>query len=107
MVRLADKLTTDWFKNHIKKSIKIAGPRYTPELNVELPIAEIFDGLCRTKQFYNKIGYLLGKIRRSGTIVSQKTFPSEAISTLNKIQTNLNSILSMLTKVNNSGSSPD
>lgn len=29
-------LTEDWFDNHISKSIKDLGPRYTPELNVEV-----------------------------------------------------------------------
>lgn len=50
---------------HLKKIKKKAGPRYTPELNVNLPISGIFDGICRTENFYLEIrknyGELLGE----------------------------------------------
>lgn len=45
----------EWFKIHLKEIKNKAGPRYTPKLNVKLPIAKIFDGIGRTKAFYSKI----------------------------------------------------
>jgi hypothetical protein len=54
-----------WFENRIKETIANVGPRYTPELNVELTIARLFDGLGRTSEFYNRIKVLYGKIKRA------------------------------------------
>ncbi len=55
----------EWFENHIKDTISCVGPRYTPELNIELPIASLFDGLGRTSRFYTRITDLYGKMARS------------------------------------------
>jgi hypothetical protein len=54
-----------WFEQHVETSIQNAGPRYTPELNVDLPIAKIFDGLGRTKAFFDRLQELRGKIKRA------------------------------------------
>ncbi len=45
-------LDSKWCANHIKQVRAKAGPRYTPQLNVNLPIAQIFDGISRTEAFY-------------------------------------------------------
>ena len=42
----------EWFARHLTKVTATAGPKYHPELNVDLPISKIFDGISRTKQFY-------------------------------------------------------
>lgn len=47
------EFTTDWFKRKNEKSIADLGVRYTPELNVELDVAKIFDGLLRNQKFYS------------------------------------------------------
>jgi len=52
-----------WFENRIEEAIANVGPRYTPELNVELPITRLFDGLGRTPDFYTRIKDLYGKIK--------------------------------------------
>jgi hypothetical protein len=54
-----------WFIDRIEETIADAGPRYTPELNVELPIAKLFDGLGRTSEFYKNIKILYRKIKSS------------------------------------------
>jgi len=54
-----------WFKNKLDEAIAIVGPRYTPELNVELPIANLFDGLGRTSEFYNRAESFYGSIKRA------------------------------------------
>ena len=41
-----------------------AGPRYTPELNIELPIAEQFDAVSKTVYFYNAIRAETGKLNQ-------------------------------------------
>ncbi|RJR51410.1 MAG: hypothetical protein C4576_03660 [Desulfobacteraceae bacterium] len=53
-----------WQMAHLSKIRKRAGNRYTPELNVDLPIGEVFDGLCRTRNFYNLVRSNYGKLNR-------------------------------------------
>jgi len=65
-------LTKRWQEEHLKLIKNRAGHRYTPELNVDLPIAEIFDGMSRTKNFYNSIRKHYGKLNREFCRVSGK-----------------------------------
>lgn len=52
------RLSKGWFFNKVKSSVNQAGPRYTPEVNVRLPINRLFFGLGRTDEFYNEfLGY--------------------------------------------------
>jgi hypothetical protein len=60
-------LSQQWFQNRIEEAIANVGPRYSPELNVELPIARLFDGLGRTSAFYDRTKVLYGKIERAYT----------------------------------------
>lgn len=55
-------LDKEWSKQHLDDIKKKADKRYTPELNVELPISEIFDGLSRTEVFYTTIQSHYGKL---------------------------------------------
>ena len=61
-----------WFKDRIIESTANAGPRYSPELNVELPISRLFDGLGRTPAFINRLSVLAGTIRRTASRASSK-----------------------------------
>ena len=44
------------FKNIANSSEKSLGDRYTPEYNVNLPIAKSFDGLCLNDQWWKDLG---------------------------------------------------
>lgn len=44
-----------WFKTHIDLAIKSAGPRYTPELHVEVPISQCFEAFGRTQQMVDRV----------------------------------------------------
>src|SRR3972149_4976495 len=57
-------LNKKWLADHLKAIKQKAGPRYTPKLNVILPIAEIFDGISRTENFYVSIRKHYGKLNR-------------------------------------------
>ncbi|MCV5632573.1 hypothetical protein OFN23_30965, partial [Escherichia coli] len=46
--KLTFHLSDDWLNEKNSQAIADLGGRYTPELNVKLEIAEIFDGLGRT-----------------------------------------------------------
>lgn len=55
-------LSERWFKKHLEYIKNKAGARYTPELNIELPISAIFNGISRTKSFYSEIRKNFGNI---------------------------------------------
>lgn len=62
-----EEFTDEWIDTKNRESINALGARYTPELNFELPIAEMFDGLARDvefeKQIHNYYKKLLEKYR--------------------------------------------
>jgi hypothetical protein len=58
----------EWFRQQFERTKENAGPRYTPELNVDLPIAEIFEGLSRSDDFKSKIATLRAKLARKSRI---------------------------------------
>lgn len=67
--KIHDKLSfipdTQWFKKQNELAISDLGARYTPELNFELDISRVFEGIGRTERFkdniYKKIDILLIK----------------------------------------------
>lgn len=88
-------LDKKWQKAHLKKIKERAGNRYTPELNIDLPIADIFDGISRTENFYTTIRGRYGKLNREFSRVSQK-YENEEIQKLYKNLKNGISRLSIL-----------
>ena len=53
-----------WFRERYEEARAAAGARYTPELNVDLPIARVFDGLGRTEAFFRSFQKLRGVLRK-------------------------------------------
>jgi hypothetical protein len=43
-------LDQDWFLDRLNEALKTAGPRYTPDIHIDLPIAREFDALGRTER---------------------------------------------------------
>ncbi len=78
--KLTFHLSDDWLNEKNSQAIADLGGRYTPELNVKLEIAEIFDGLGRTndfsKIFYSHIDSFLvtGKKLHSCDVISSELF---------------------------------
>lgn len=54
-----------WFTERIEECIVDAGARYTPELDVSLPIAQVFDGLGRTEAFYKRLKGFVQQLRKN------------------------------------------
>ena len=44
-------LSPAWFQRQLDDAIAAVGPRYTPKLNVQLPISKVFDSLSRSPAF--------------------------------------------------------
>lgn len=51
--KLTFHLSNDWLNEKSKLAIADLGVRYTPELNVKLDIAKVFDGLGKTQAFHD------------------------------------------------------
>ena len=49
-----------WFRRRLKEARETAGPRYTPEVHVDLPIGERFEAFGRTTRFFH---YTISAIR--------------------------------------------
>lgn len=60
-----------WFDRRRNEAIANAGERYTPALNVELPIAKLFEGLGRTEVFFDDFRRIYGHVKKiSGDLLS-------------------------------------
>ncbi len=55
-----------WFECRLEEAIKTAGPRYTAEINVTLPIAKEFEAFGRTEYFLNHIKSFAKGLRDKG-----------------------------------------
>ncbi|WP_347252486.1 AVAST type 2 anti-phage system protein Avs2, partial [Legionella sp.] len=88
-----------WANNQLEKIKLRAGNRYTPELNIELPIAEIFDGISRTENFYISIRKHYGVLKREFDHVSSKYNCEETQSKYRDLQRTINSLSILLEKL--------
>ncbi|HLC28619.1 MAG TPA: AVAST type 2 anti-phage system protein Avs2 [Dehalococcoidia bacterium] len=59
----ATVLSLEWFELRLTEAVKAAGPRYSPEIHVDLPIAKTFETLARTPEFFSSIKAHGRKIR--------------------------------------------
>jgi len=68
-----EEFSDNWFKQKLEESIQNLGKRYTPEINFELPIAKVFEGLSRDKyfkkEFLTNLDDLLSKNNQAGSHV--------------------------------------
>lgn len=49
------RFDAEWFTARLEESIKTAGPRYTPEIHIDLPIADEFETFGRTELFFDQV----------------------------------------------------
>ncbi len=54
----------EWYKQQIEETITNVGPRYTPELNIDLPISKNFEALGRTKNFFKNIKEIHSNLKK-------------------------------------------
>ena len=55
----------DWFCSRLNEAVKAAGPRYTPEIHVDLPIAQDLDRFSRSDRTFKEVKSLAVGIRRA------------------------------------------
>ena len=54
-----------WFRLHLDESVKAAGPRYTPEVHVDLPISQDLQRFSRSGFLFNEVKSLAIGIQRA------------------------------------------
>jgi len=69
-----ERLGHDWFGERLEESVSNAGPRYHPELNVDVPIATAFDEFGRTPRYKRQE---LRFIRKMGDTLRRMTHRAE------------------------------
>src|SRR5260370_4923887 len=95
-----ESLSQEWFEDRLEEAIADAGPRYTPELNVSLPIAHLFDGLGRTSAFYNRVRVFHSRIRRNYSKAVPKKAGEAAQAEFHMLGESIDPLLSLLKGIN-------
>jgi chromosomal replication initiation ATPase DnaA len=90
-----DYLGQEWFKRQIPKVVANAGPRYLPELNIELPIAQVFEGLGRSPDFHARLQNLLTSVKRTYTKAVSPRARDAAATAYVQLQSALDSLLAI------------
>ena len=92
------RFDTAWFSARLDEAVATAGPRYTPEIHVDLPIAWEFEAFGRTDRFFDRekarargVREKLRAIKYSGG-VSEPTIDAKLAAVSSKVQTILTAI---------------
>lgn len=62
-----EEFTTAWFRQQLENVISDLGPRYSPELNVQLEVSKKFEYLRRSPEAYSKIQKVKKEFQRKGS----------------------------------------
>jgi hypothetical protein len=54
-----------WFQRRLDESLASVGPRYTPELNIQLSISGLLDGLARSQAFFARFQEMYGDVGKA------------------------------------------
>lgn len=89
-------INNKWLEKHLKEIKTKAGPRYTPELNVELPISEVFEVLSRTSKFYDEVRKHYGNLIRETRHFFGKDEVKDMQGLYNSLEEELKKIFALL-----------
>ena len=96
------EFSQNWFRLHLDEAVKAAGPRYTPEVHVDLPIAQDMERFSRSHFLFDEVKSLAVRIRRAhdGLVYAQRSseFPVGAID-LDDLSDATNAVLEALSQL--------
>lgn len=98
-----------WFSARLDEAIQAAGVRYTPEIHVELPIAEDIDAFGRTQNFFNRIKALAVPIRdaiQSVRYSEHSIADAEAAALTKTLSDSVQSVLNALSSISQVAAGP-
>lgn len=93
-----DLFTSEWFQHRFEEVRADVGERYTPELNIDLPVARLFDGLGRTPPFFSHFAKLLSRLRRDYRPLASGSSPARLTPYLKTISDAIEPLLSFLSQ---------
>jgi len=75
-----ERFDPEWFKARLEEAVRSAGPRYTPEIHLDLPIARKFEAFGRTERFFDELKALAKEVRKKVNYLGNagSSIPSEA-----------------------------
>ena len=68
-----ERLGIEWFRNHLSDAAADAGPRYHPELNVEVPIGQAFEIFGRTPRWGRQRAQALRTLNKTTRRMERRT----------------------------------
>lgn len=60
-----EEFSDNWFNHRLQESIRNLDKRYTPELNFDLPIAKVFEGIARDRYFNTQFNSYLDDLLKN------------------------------------------
>lgn len=88
-------LGQEWCQNALAKTLANAGARYTPELHINLPINQVFDGLGRTPVFFARLAGLTGEVKKKWKVAVRRV-SREAAPSFSVLELTMNQLLDIL-----------
>lgn len=90
-------------ERRLTTAINLAGARYTPKLNVEVSIASVFDGLGRTRKFYEELKSPANEIIKNLRSVKDEEVNNIASKEFEKAKSHSLKVANLLLKIPYSG----
>lgn len=95
-----ESFSREWFADRLKQSIANLGKRYTPELNVELPIAKVFDGLSGGSFFYKHFYDCINQVLSNRDKINCREYPEDIELQRKGISRKINTLFDVFEKDN-------
>lgn len=90
-----DVLSPAWFHDRLEESIAAVGPRYTPQLNIHLPISKVFDALSRGSVFLQKFEQAYGDVGKALHKASLRDLKREMPEQIEMLSQNISEIIEL------------
>ena len=90
----------------LRRVIGAVGQKYTPDLHIPLPIAEVFEGLGRTKEVFHALKKELPELVTSHRDIERNKTKEIAENKQKKLIGDLDKLIKILTRIPNSGVTP-
>lgn len=100
-----EHLSRTWFDGQLDKAIANAGPRYSPEFNVQLGISRIFDGLGRTPEFYSRLKGFQFDVQKKWKS-TWRSAPTDALATYSTLKLSMGEALKVFLDIPDIGIAP-
>lgn len=98
--------TPTWFQQRLDEVIASVGPRYTPELNVEIPLADVFEGLSRSPIFFKRYQEAYGEVGKAWSNASLQEIENDAPEIVQSLYRQLEEILNTAKRYDKRGVEP-